>query len=137
MVVDTDVIVAAIRSSQGASAAILGLALSGELSIEATVAMILEYEAVATRPEHLKAGQMTAKEATIVIDALAAVARPVNIHFRWRPQLRDADDEMVLEAAINAMDRTIVTFNTRDFAEAALRFDVKLLKPAQLMESLR
>ena len=99
--------------------------------------MVLEYEAVSTRREHLRAGDLSAAEALNVIDALAAVALPINIHFRWRPQLRDVDDEMVLEAAINAQDRTIITFNTRDFAMAADRFGVTLATPAQFLETLK
>jgi predicted nucleic acid-binding protein len=69
-----------------------------------------------------------------VIDALAALATPIEIHFRWRPQLRDTDDEMILEAAINAHDRTIVTFNTRDFVGATERFGVSLVSPREILE---
>ena len=134
MLLDTDVIVAAIRSNTGASAEIVRRVLQGELVMEVSVAMVLEYEEVVTRREHLLAGNLSEVEALTVIDALAALALPINIHFRWRPQLRDADDEMVLEAAINAQDRTIVTFNTRDFAMAAGRFDVALATPAQFLE---
>jgi putative PIN family toxin of toxin-antitoxin system len=137
MILDTDVVIAAIRSTKGASAEIIRRVLRGEIRIELTVAMTLEYEAVATRNEHLVAGELTATEALNLIDTLAALAQPVDIHFRWRPQLRDADDEMVLEAAINAQDRTIVTFNTKDFAMAADKFDVTLLKPRQLLEKLK
>lgn len=137
MILDTDVIVAAIRSNTGASAEIVRRVLQGDLLIEVSVAMVLEYEAVSTRREHLRAGDLSAAEALIVIDALAAVALPIDIHFRWRPQLRDVDDEMVLEAAINAKDRTIVTFNTRDFAMAADRFGVTLATPAQFLETLK
>ena len=137
MILDTDVVIAAIRSTKGASAEIIRRILRGEIRIELTVAMALEYEAVALREEHLIAGELSAAEALNLIDTLAGLAAPVEIHFRWRPQLRDADDEMVLEAAINAQDRTIVTFNTKDFAMAADRFDVKLLKPRQLLEKLK
>ena len=137
MLLDTDVIIAAIRSDRGASAEIVRRALRQEVQIELSVAMVLEYEAVATRDAHLIAGELTAVEAGNVIDALVALARPVDIHFRWRPQLRDALDEMVLEAAINAQDRTIVTFNTRDFASAASRFDVSLATPRQILEKLK
>lgn len=137
MILDTDVIVAALRSSTSASAEIVRRVLQGDLLIEVSVAMVLEYEAVSTRREHLRAGDLSAAEALIVIDALAAVALPIDIHFRWRPQLRDVDDEMVLEAAINAKDRTIVTFNTRDFAMAADRFGVTLATPAQFLETLK
>jgi putative PIN family toxin of toxin-antitoxin system len=137
MILDTDVIIAAIRSTKGASAEIVRRVLRSEIRIELTVALALEYEAVVLRDEHLIAGELSAAEAMNVIDALAGLAEPVEIHFRWRPQLRDADDEMVLEAAINAQDRTIVTFNTKDFAMAADKFDVKLLKPRQLLENLK
>jgi putative PIN family toxin of toxin-antitoxin system len=137
MILDTDVIIAAIRSTKGASAEIVRRVLRSEIRIELTVALALEYEAVVLREEHLTAGELSAAEAMNVIDALAGLAEPVEIHFRWRPQLRDADDEMVLEAAINAQDRTIVTFNTKDFAMAADKFDVKLLKPRQLLENLK
>jgi putative PIN family toxin of toxin-antitoxin system len=136
MILDTDVIIAAIRSSKGASAEIVRRVLRREMRIELTVAMVLEYEAVATREEHLQAGELTVAEAIILIDGLAALADPVDIHFRWRPQLRDADDEMVLEAAINATDQTIVTFNKRDFAGAE-RFDVKVLSPREILEKLK
>ena len=134
MILDTDVIVAAIRSTKGASAEIVRRVLRGEMHIELTVAMALEYEAVAMRAEHLRAGELTAADAMTVIDALAALATPIEIHFRWRPQLRDADDEMILEAAINAHDRTIVTFNTRDFVGATERFGVSLVSPREILE---
>jgi putative PIN family toxin of toxin-antitoxin system len=136
MILDTDVIIAALRSTKGASAEIIRRVLRGEMRIELTVAMALEYEAVATRAEHLIAGELTAKEALNLIDSLAAMAKPAEIHFRWRPQLRDVDDEMVLEAAINTNDRTIVTFNARDFAGAE-RFDVKVLSPREILERLK
>ena len=137
MLLDTDVIVAAIRSSTGASAELVRRVLRGDLLIEASVALVLEYEAVSTRQAHLAAGGLSEAEALVVIDALAALARPIEIHFRWRPQLRDADDEMVLEAAINAQDRTIVTFNVRDFAMAVEKFGITVETPARFLRRLK
>jgi putative PIN family toxin of toxin-antitoxin system len=137
MVIDTDVIIAAVRSSRGASAEIIRRVFRGEVQIELTVAMALEYEAVATREEHLLAAELSEAEASNLIDALVAVAAPIETHFRYRPQLRDPDDEMVLEAAINAEVRTIVTFNTRDFAMAVDRFNVSLVTPRQFLETLK
>jgi putative PIN family toxin of toxin-antitoxin system len=137
VLLDTDVVIAAVRSVRGASAEIVRHVLRGELRIDLSVAMALEYEAVATRDEHLKAGGLTVEDARALVDAMAALADPVEIHFRWRPQLRDPDDEMVLEAAINAKDRTIVTFNVRDFAAAADKFGVAVLTPKQLLERIR
>lgn len=135
VILDTDVIIAAIRSDRGASAEIIRRVLRGELIAELSVAMALEYEAVATRQEHLDAGELSVEEALTIIDALAAVATPIQVHFRWRPQLRDPDDEMVLEAAINAAERTIVTFNIRDFA-AAKRFGIRVLTPREFLKEI-
>jgi predicted nucleic acid-binding protein len=137
MILDTDVIISAIRSTKGASAEIVRRVLRSEIGIELTVATALENEAVATRIEHLEAGGLTEKEALNVVDALVAVADPVEVHFRWRPQLRDADDEMILEAAINAQDRRIITFNKRDFAPAVTRFGLSLMSPGEFLETLK
>jgi putative PIN family toxin of toxin-antitoxin system len=137
VILDTDVIISAIRSTKGASAEIVRRVLRLEIRIELTVAIALEYEAVATRAEHLAAGDLTEAEALNVVDALVALADPVEVHFRWRPQLRDADDEMILEAAINAQDRRIITFNKRDFMPAVTRFGLGLMSPGEFLETLK
>ena len=136
-VIDTDVVVAGLRSPKGASAKLLAGAIEGRLAIAASVAQVLEYEAVATRAEHLGAMGLTAAQVVTVIDALASVATPALSHFRWRPQLSDPGDEMVLEAAINAGADAIVTFNRRHFATAARRFGLKVILPAQALENMR
>src|SRR5882762_1492093 len=117
-VLDTNVIVAALRSSVGASRQLLLLALHHRFVLLLSVPLLLEYEAVLTRPEHLAASGLTAAEVVSVLDDLAAVAKPVRLSFRWRPQLPDADDDMVLETAINGGSTAIVTLNQRDFAGA-------------------
>jgi len=67
----------------------------------------------------------------IFLDALLAMCEPVETHFLWRPQLRDANDEMVLEAAVNGRADALVTFNLRDFGTAPERFGVALLLPRE------
>jgi putative PIN family toxin of toxin-antitoxin system len=136
-VFDTDVVVAAIRSRTGASAMLVRAALLRRCPIAASVAMILEYEAVVTRRQHLDAAGLTAAQAMTVIDGLASVAIRVAPSFRWRPQLRDPDDEMILEAAVNGRADAIVTFNRRDFRPAADRFGVGIVSPGEALETLK
>ncbi|WP_242482307.1 PIN domain-containing protein [Thiocystis violacea] len=73
----------------------------------------------------------------VILDQLAAVLRRVPIWYLWRPQLRDANDDMVLEAAANAAATHLVTFNIRDFGEAPSRFGILLCRPAELARNLR
>ena len=135
--IDTDVVVAAIRSRNGASAEIIRKVLNGEVGIGLSVALAIEYEAVATRKSHLAVGGMSESQVPLVIDSLISVATPVENHFRWRPQLRDQDDEMVLETATNGSASAIITFNRKDFAPAASRFGIDILLPRQALETLR
>lgn len=65
------------------------------------------------------------------------MAEPVETHFLWRPQLRDSDDEMVLEAAGNGRADAIVTFNIRDFGTAPSRCAVELLLPRQVITRIK
>ena len=71
------------------------------------------------------------------IDAVLALVAPVEIYFLWRPQLRDADDEMVLEAAINGRAEAIVTFNRKDYGDAATQFGIEVLPPAVAIKRIR
>jgi putative PIN family toxin of toxin-antitoxin system len=128
-VVDTDVIVAAFRSRTGASRQILLAALEQRFELLLSVPLILEYEAVLNRPEHLAASALTNRDVDRVLDALAAVAKPVKLAFRWRPRLRDPNDDMVLETAVNGNAGAIVTFNQRDFEEAKKGFACTVLLP--------
>ena len=132
---DTDVVVAAMRSRTGASAEVLRLAGAGRLRLLVSVPLILEYEAVTTRPEQLKAMRATAEQVKAALDDIAAMADEVHGHFRWRPQLRDAADEMVLEAAVNGRAQALISFNRRDFGAAPSRFGVLLCTPGQFLRS--
>jgi predicted nucleic acid-binding protein len=133
LVLDTDVIVAAMRSPLGASAALLMSVRRGEITMLANVALALEYEATCRRAEHGVAAGLSTAQVGIFVDAVIALAEPVETHFLWRPQLRDPGDELVLEAAVNGRANAIVTFNQRDFGEVPMRFGVEVLAPADAL----
>jgi putative PIN family toxin of toxin-antitoxin system len=136
-VLDTDVIVAALRSDRGASRQLLLGALNHDFEVLLSVPLILEYEAVLSRPEHLAACGLSNAEVGRVLDDLAAVARPVRLAFRWRPRLSDPDDDMVLETAINGTASAIVTFNQRDFTEGMKGFSCAVILPAKALQQIR
>ncbi len=137
LVLDTDVIVAAMRSPAGASAALLNAADSGVIKLLASVALAIEYEAQCTNPTHWTAAGITRQEAEIFADAVISMVEEVKIHFLWRPQLNDAGDEMVLEAAINGKADAVVTFNIRDFGDAPDRFGMKIMRPSEAIRRIK
>ncbi len=126
---DTDTVVAAMRSPSGASAALLRAARAGRVSLLATAPLCLEYEAVCSRPAHVRAAGFSAADLNVFLDAVIDLVEPVETWFLWRPQLRDPGDELVLEAAVNGRAAAIVTFNRRDFRPAAIRFGLDILLP--------
>lgn len=133
---DTDVIVAALRSRTGASNALVRALRQRRLDAVASVPMLLEYEAVLMRAEQRRAIGFTAAQVQQFLDGLAALLIPVTPYFLWRPMLRDPDDEMVLDAAVNGQADTIVTFNRRDFLSRATQFQLSVLTPAQALRRL-
>jgi putative PIN family toxin of toxin-antitoxin system len=137
LVLDTDVVVAAMRSPSGASAAILLAALDARIELCANVALMIEYEAVCLREEHMSAAMLTEKEVRTYLDTIASLVIPVRSHFLWRPQLRDPNDEMVLEAAVNGVARAIVSFNIKDFGDKPAQFGLRLLLPREALGHIR
>lgn len=136
VILDTDVLVAALRSRSGASNALLRALADGGIEVAVSVPIMLEYEAVLTRPEHLAASGLTRERMSAFLDGLARLVVPVVPHFLWRPQLKDPNDEMILDAAVASGAAAIVTFNRRDFGQAAARLGIEVLTPADLLERL-
>ncbi len=132
LVLDTDVMVAALRSDAGASRRLLKLLLDHRLSVVISVPLAIEYEAVLTRPEQLAASGLDAVEVGILLDAIVALATQVKLAFLWRPVLRDPNDDMVLETAVNGGADVIVTFNAKDF-RAAAQFGIAVLSPGDVL----
>jgi len=133
---DTDTIVAAMRSPSGGSAALLRAARAGRATLLATASLCIEYESVCSRIEHVEAAGFSEADLTVFLDAVVALVEPVEAWFLWRPQLRDPGDELVLEAAVNGRAAAIATFNRRDFQAGAARFGVDVLLPGDALRRL-
>jgi len=108
-----------------------------EITLLVNVALALEYEATCRLAEHRLAAGLDLREVGVYVDAILAMAEPIESHFIWRPQLRDPGDELVLEAAVNGQAAAIVTFNRRDFGVAPARFGIAVLTPAEAIRRLR
>jgi putative PIN family toxin of toxin-antitoxin system len=130
IVIDTSVFISALRSRRGASHRLLMLVGGERFEIALSVPLVIEYEDAAKRmPEATGLGP---EEVDDVIDYLCSVAHLQEIHFLWRPLLRDVGDDHILELAVEAGCGIIVTHNVKDFAEAE-RFGIRALTPAEFL----
>jgi putative PIN family toxin of toxin-antitoxin system len=136
VVLDTNILVAAGRSRLGASFALLERLRQRSFVPLVSVPLLLEYEAVLKRPEHLNVGARTPRMVDAFLDAFCLYAEPIDLHYLWRPQTRDPADEMVLETALNGAASALVTLNTVDFA-VAKNFKLPLLTPGQFLQLLK
>lgn len=131
IILDTNVIISALKSSRGASYKLVSMIGSGKFLSCVSVPLILEYEDVIHR--HFP----TMKEQHIndFLDYLCAVSRPVKISFLWRPFLRDPGDDLLLELAISANATYIITYNKKDFVGTD-KFNTKVINPKEYLDRL-
>jgi predicted nucleic acid-binding protein len=101
-----------------------------------SVALALEYEAICMLAEHRLASGLSAADTTVFIDTLIEMAEPIRTYFRWRPQLSDAGDELVLEAAVNGRADAIVTFNEKDLRVAHRNFGIEVIRPGEALRRI-
>ncbi len=137
IVVDTDVLFAAFNSPTGASRRLLLDILDGKASLLLSTTLMVEYEAVLTRPRNLEQFGIGVAEVLAVLDELALSCVPVPFDYRWRPSANDPDDDHVLETAVNGNADLIASFNLTDLAAAARSFGVTVQRPVDVLRRLR
>jgi len=106
---DTDVLVAAMRSRGGASCQLVDRALARASTLLLSVPLVLDYQGVLTREEHRKVNRLSVPELDAVFNSLVRVAEAVQIRFLWRPLLSDPTDDMVLETAVFVSEEPMQT----------------------------
>ena len=134
LILDTSVLVAGLRSSRGASHALLRMVGQGTFFVGVTTALVLEYDAVTSRS--LDALGLSGSDLGDLLDYLCRVGRRAPVRYRVRPSLPDPGDELVLEAALACGAEWIVTHNVRHLAAGAARFGVEVLTPREALRRL-
>ena len=135
VVFDTCVLVAAARSRRGASYALVSSIPAEEFQLCLSVSLYMEWQQVLTREENLSPGR-TVEDARSYLHYLAGQSHLQEIHFLWRPFLRDANDDMVLELAFAAGCRYLVTHNVKDF-HGAEQLGVTAISPREFLKLTR
>jgi putative PIN family toxin of toxin-antitoxin system len=132
-VIDTNVLIAALRSSSGASHQILLAADRGDFEVALSVPLLAEYDDVSARQDV----GITIPSASVdaIIGRIAQIAHKQQIYYLWRAILPDPKDDMVLELGIAAGASHIVTFNRRDFRPAS-EFGISVVAPSDFLALL-
>lgn len=130
IVIDTNVIVAGLRSRRGSAFQLIALIGTGKFDIHLSVPLVLEYTDVLLR--ELPTLYLSREEVDELIDFYCSVGIPHEIFFLWQPFLRDPKDDMVLELAVKAGCQSIITYNIRDFAGVE-QFGLNLLEPSEFL----
>ncbi len=127
IVIDTNVLISALRSKRGASFRLVSLIGDERWQMNVSVPLVFEYEDVAKRGG--QALTLTQREVEDIIDFICATANHRLIFYLWRPFLPDPHDNLVLELAVESNADFIVTYNRRDF-RGAERFGIGVVTPA-------
>jgi putative PIN family toxin of toxin-antitoxin system len=133
VVLDTNVVVAALRSRRGASFRLISEIDSGLFEVCVSVPLVLEYESALFR--QTRSLGLSRADVGDFLDYFCAVARRQDIFFLWRPRLRDPGDDMVLEAAVAGGCSHLVTFNLRDF-EPGEHLGVRAVTPQRFLRTI-
>ena len=135
VVLDTNVLVAALRSRAGASFQIVSMLPSPKFQIALSLPLYLEYRDVLLRP-NVRPSNVAESEIVDFIENILSNSETRDIHYLWRPTLKDQKDEMVLEVAVASRADYIITFNVRDFGGLEL-FGIEAIEPAKFLPLMR
>jgi putative PIN family toxin of toxin-antitoxin system len=133
IVIDTCVLISALRSRNGASFKLLSLIDSNKFTFFLSVPLVLEYESVAKRTSRNL--RLTHTDIEDIIDYLCAVGEHRKVHYLWRPNLKDPSDDFVLELAVESECNYIVTHNIKNFKDIN-KFNLKAITPQELLRNI-
>lgn len=131
IVIDTNVFISALKNDTGASFYLLSLIGKSAFKTNISVPLIMEYESVAHR--FLKQTNLTVADLNDILDYVCFASNRHKINYLWRPFLKDPKDDLVLELAVKARSRHIITFNKKDFKNIS-KFGISAVTPWEFLK---
>lgn len=137
VVIDTSVIISALIGKAGPAREVIRHCLSGQLKPLISTALFLEYEAVSKRDKIRELCPLTRDEINELLAAFYSVCEWVQIHYLWRPNLKDEGDNFLIELAVAGNAKSIITNNLKDLRNTELQFDgLKVLSPEEYLRGI-
>lgn len=131
IVIDTNVLISALRSRKGASFKLFSLLDSGKFVLNISVPLLLEYESIAMR--ELDSLNLNEEDINDFLDYICTIGNKCKIFYLWRPYLKDVKDDFILELAFNSESDFIITYNKKDFKKIE-KFGINVLNPKEFLE---
>ena len=131
IVIDTNIFVSGLRSSQGMSYQLLRFLGDTLFQPVVTVPLVLEYEKSLCDPRTKV--PFSKNEIEKYLNYVCSISDCRKVHFLWRPFLRDQNDDMVLEAAVSGQCKYIITFNLKDFIGIE-KFGIVAITPGEFLK---
>lgn len=133
IVVDTNVLLAGLRSTRGASYKLLSILNDRRWQVNISTTLMFEYEEILKR----KASQLglTLEDIEDVLDSICAIANKHSIFYLWRPTARDPDDDFLIDLAIKSRANFIITYNKRDLQQAK-KLGIQLLSAKEFLQKM-
>jgi len=136
VVIDTSVWISALITKDSSARDVLRLALKEQIYPQMSEALFYEYEEVMQRKKIQNLTPLTIKEQETLFHAYLSSCKWNEIYYMWRPNLKDANDDFVVELAVASGAKYIVTYNIKDFKDAELLFKYKVITPEQFIKEL-
>jgi putative PIN family toxin of toxin-antitoxin system len=138
IVLDTDIVLSALLSRRGASHRLMTWLFESPKKYDVVSnTLVTGFEDILTRDENIKQFNHLTKEDVLgFIDDICLISHHQDIHFLWRPFLKDVNDDMVLEVAVNANAKAIITFNPKDFKGVKEQFGIEIMTPQAYLKKI-
>ena len=137
VVIDTSGFISALISKNGEAIEVLRLALQKMVVPQMGTKLYLEYESLLNRDEIQKLVSLSTAEVEELLNALMSVSQWCQVYYLWRPNLNDEGDNHIVELAVASNSRYIITYNTKDFKNFQLSFDIKIMTPGEFIRSIK
>ncbi len=136
IVIDTSVWISALITKESKAREVLRLVFKKKLSPQMGEALFKEYESVMKRVKIQKLTPLSKDEQIELLNAYLSRCRWNDIYYTWRPNLKDEDDNFLVELAVASGAEVIITYNIKDFADAELIFKQKILTPEDFIKEI-
>ena len=132
VVIDTNVLISALKSKRGASYKLLLLLEDDIYTPNVSVPLFVEYESIVKRSGLL--ASLNTEDIGAILDYFLSKSKVRQIYYLWRPFLKDAKDDLILEVAVESQSKYIITFNKKDFI-GCNQFGIEVVTPQEFMKN--